>query len=173
MSKEIDFDKPLSDEDRQWLHERSQDYLIAENDRKFKSESEEEEPEVSKEGGQRLPTAGAQQPFEPGTRPQNKYVDRPYDRDPSLGEPEPREGEVAGLLPEEQVHEGLGREVVYGEKPKADDGEGQSAESESEESGEDEIEYWTIDELKEELRSRGLPTSGNKSELVQRLKESE
>jgi hypothetical protein len=163
MSREIDFEKPLSDEDRAWLHEHSQDHLIAENDRKFKEEPEEEEPEISKEGGQDLPTTGARQPFEPGTRPQNKYVDRPYDRDPSLGEPEPREGEVAGLLPEEQVHEGLGREVVYGEKP----GEHERSAG----SVEDDLDEWTVEELKDELRSRDLSTSGNKSELVQRLRE--
>lgn len=35
MSRQIDFDKPLSDEDKKWLHEWSQDWRIAENERKF------------------------------------------------------------------------------------------------------------------------------------------
>jgi hypothetical protein len=35
MSRNIDFDKPLSAEDRAWLHEWSMDWRIEENDRKF------------------------------------------------------------------------------------------------------------------------------------------
>jgi hypothetical protein len=35
MSRTIDFDKPLSDEDKKWLHEWSQDWRIEENERKF------------------------------------------------------------------------------------------------------------------------------------------
>lgn len=35
MSRQIDFDKPLSAEDRAWLHEWSQDWRIEENERKF------------------------------------------------------------------------------------------------------------------------------------------
>jgi hypothetical protein len=35
MSRTIDFEKPLSDEDKQWLHEWSQDWRIAENERRF------------------------------------------------------------------------------------------------------------------------------------------
>jgi len=35
MSRVIDFDKPLSDEDKRWLHERSLDWRIEENERKF------------------------------------------------------------------------------------------------------------------------------------------
>jgi SAP domain len=35
MSRQIDFDKPLSDEDKRYLHEWSQDWRIAENERRF------------------------------------------------------------------------------------------------------------------------------------------
>lgn len=35
MSRVIDFEKPLSDEDKQWLHAWSQDWRIEENERKF------------------------------------------------------------------------------------------------------------------------------------------
>lgn len=35
MSRTIDFDKPLSDEDKRWLHERSLDWRIEENERRF------------------------------------------------------------------------------------------------------------------------------------------
>lgn len=35
MSKMIDFDKPLSDEDRAWLHGRSLDWKVEANDRRF------------------------------------------------------------------------------------------------------------------------------------------
>lgn len=36
MSKIIDFSKPLSLEDKKWLHERSLDYQIEGNERQFK-----------------------------------------------------------------------------------------------------------------------------------------
>jgi hypothetical protein len=39
--------------------------------------------------------------------------------------------------------------------------------------GEEPIEELTVEQLKEELHARGLPVSGNKDELVKRLRESE
>lgn len=35
MSRQIDFNQPLSAEDREWLHEWSMDWRIEENDRRF------------------------------------------------------------------------------------------------------------------------------------------
>lgn len=35
MSRQIDFDKPLSDEDKLWLHKWGQDWKIEENERRF------------------------------------------------------------------------------------------------------------------------------------------
>jgi hypothetical protein len=43
MSREIDFEKPLSDEDKEWLHEMSMDWRIEENDRRFDKEYQESE----------------------------------------------------------------------------------------------------------------------------------
>ena len=43
MSRQIDFNQPLSDEDRAWLHEWSQDWRIEENERRF---GQAEQPEV-------------------------------------------------------------------------------------------------------------------------------
>jgi hypothetical protein len=131
MTKQIDLDKPLSDEDRAWLKERSQMDLIAANDRQFgKDEPEVEETEG---GGQVLQTTGAPQSWDPPeSEPKHEFVNRPYDQ--------PVSGHFA---------------------PEA------SAEEPAEE---DDIEYWTVEELKEELRAHGESTSGNKEELVKRLR---
>lgn len=142
MSKQIDFDKPLSDEDRQWLHERSQDYLIAENDRKFAKEGEAEvEPEVSEDGGQEFVTTGAKAPWEPGTEPSSQFAQRPYDP-PVSGNWDP-----GPVVSEEDL-------------------EGAEAAAEAD----DDLGTWTVDELREELRAQGESTSGNKDELVKRLR---
>jgi hypothetical protein len=70
MSKDIDFDKPLSDEDRAWLHERSLDWRIQENDRKFGKEPEPSEP---------VSPADPAPFWEEGTEPKSVFVQRPFD----------------------------------------------------------------------------------------------
>jgi hypothetical protein len=77
MSKQIDFEKPLSDEDRAWLKDHSQSYLIEENDRKFGKEPP--APKVDDSGGQELETTGAAENWEPGTEPKVEFAYRPYD----------------------------------------------------------------------------------------------
>jgi SAP domain len=141
MSKEIDLDKPLSEEDRAWLKERSLTHLIEANDRQFGVEPE--EPVIDEElGSQQLVTTGAKQSWEPGTQPENKFVQRPYDIP------------VTGHFATSEVT-----------------GTGEAVEAEA--ADEDEIEYMTVEELKEELRSLGQSTSGNKEELVNRLKKAQ
>lgn len=137
MSKEIDLEKPLSGEDRAWLKERSQGYLVDENDRKF-GKDEPEELEVDEDGGQELKTTGAPVFWDPPeTEPKHEFVARPYDP--------PVSGHFAPEAPPEE-----GEDVV-----------------------EDDPDAWTVEELKEELRALDLPTSGNKDELVKRLRKAQ
>jgi len=140
MSKAIDLEQPLSDEDRAWLKERSLIHEIEANDRLF-GKDEPEEPEIDEElGSQKLVTTAAKQFWEPGTEPETKYVQRPYD------------AQVTGHFAPEVTPEGAQAGT-------------QSAEAE------EDIQYLTIDELKEELRARDLSTSGNKETLVNRLQD--
>jgi len=128
MSKNIDLEKPLSDEDRAWLKDHALGYQIEENDRKFGKEKEYEPPSLA-----------AQEPYEEGKRPEPVFAQRPFD--PQI------EGYFAGgvIVPGESV-------IEVGEE-------------------ETDIEYLTVEELKEELHARDLSTSGNKNALVDRLKE--
>jgi hypothetical protein len=146
MSKEIDLDKPLSDEDREWLHARSQDSVIEANDRQFKDEGEDDEPEVDEDGGQEFKTTAAPQSWEPGTAPTHQFVQRPYDP--------PVEGAVVKgeLVTEETI--AAQEAAASGEEVEADD----------------DLDTWTVDELKDELRAHGESTSGNKEELIKRLR---
>jgi SAP domain len=140
MSKIIDFDKPLSTEDRDWLKERSQGYLVEENDRKFGKESK--EPKVDKKSGsQELETTGAPANWEEGTEPKIEYVARPYD-------------------PAVSGHFG----------PESEETAAAEAEAAA---VEEDLDTWTVDELKDELRAIGESTSGNKDELVKRLRKAQ
>ena len=141
MSKEIDFEKPLSDEDREWLHERSLDHLVQANDRQFAKEPEEAEVN-EEEGSQQFVTTGAKTSWEPGTEPVQQFAQRPYD--PPL----------SGAFKPGPV---VGEEDVAGK-------EGSGVEAE------DDLDTWTVEELKDELRSHGESTAGNKDELIKRLR---
>jgi hypothetical protein len=77
MSRQIDLEKKLSDEDRAYLKEWSRSDLIEQNDRQFGKP--EPEPEVSEDGGQDLPTADAKPFWEEGKEPESKFVQRPFD----------------------------------------------------------------------------------------------
>jgi len=72
MSREIDFDKPLSDEDKRWLHERSLDYHIEENERKFGQAKVHAEglPVKVEIPGLEVPEPPAQPTFAPGWVPE-------------------------------------------------------------------------------------------------------
>jgi hypothetical protein len=103
MSKDIDLDKPLSDEDRAWLKDHSQLDLIAENDRKFK------EPEESDPDAPQVSPADPPRFWEPGKEPEQRFVQRPFDPQVSghfaskaedgdeVKEVDEGEGEIVGL----------------------------------------------------------------------------
>jgi hypothetical protein len=131
MTKQIDLDKPLSDEDRAWLKERSQLDLIAENDRKFPPKVTKPDPNAPQTS-----PADAHKFWDEGKEPEQKFVQRPFDP------------QVTGHWASDPVDQG-------------------EAEPEVEEVGPEDL---TVEELKEELRERDLPTDGNKAELVKRLK---
>jgi hypothetical protein len=97
MSRQIDLEKKLSDEDRAYLKEWSRNDLIEQNDRQFGKP--EPEPEISKEGGQDLPTADAKPFWEEGKEPESKFVQRPFDP------------QVTGHFASEPVDQGEGSEV--------------------------------------------------------------
>jgi hypothetical protein len=148
MSKEIDLDKPLSDEDRAWLHERSLDHQIQANDRQFKDAPEAEvEPEVSEDGGQDFVTTGAKAPWEEGQEPVQQFAQRPYDP-PMSGNWDP-----GPVVSEEDV-----------------EAQQAAAEGKDAPAPDDDLDQWNVEELKDELRSRGESTSGNKDELIKRIR---
>jgi hypothetical protein len=72
MSRQIDFEKPLSDEDKEWLHEMSLDWRVEENNRRFDKEYQESEgfkpdPEVNNAANvPRLPANFATDQFATG-----------------------------------------------------------------------------------------------------------
>lgn len=133
MTKNIDLDKKLSDEDRAWLKERSLDYMIEANDRQF----------------------GVEHPYEaPNLKAHEFYDDEHREEHMPKFAQRPSDPQVTGVW--------AAQTVVPGENPNL---------KEAEEGEETEIEYLTVEELKEELRERDLSTSGNKEALVERLNE--
>lgn len=158
MSKEIDLDKPLSDEDREWLHEHSLDHQIQANDRQFakEGESKEGEPEVDEDGGQEFVTTGAKAPWEEGSEPKQQFAQRPYDP-PMSGNWDP-----GPVVSEEDVEA-----QVEAQEAEA---EGREPKTKAAAEPDDDLDQWNVEELKEELRSRGESTSGNKDELIKRIR---
>jgi hypothetical protein len=154
MSKEIDLDKPLSDEDREWLHEHSLDHQIQANDRQFAEESE--EPEVDEDGGQEFVTTGAKAPWEPGQEPVQQFAQRPYDP-PMSGNWDP-----GPVVSEEDVEAQIEAQEA--------EAEGREPKGKAAAEPDDDLDTWTVEELKDELAARGEPTSGNKADLVKRLR---
>jgi hypothetical protein len=130
MGKAIDFDKPLSDEDKAWLRSRSRSWQIDEHERRLADKKSKGDVEPVDDEFPPPYTVG-QPPFDEPTD-NTRQVPRPVGEHELLDSP--------------------------GEK-----GDG----------AEDDLEDWTVDELKDELRERDLPVSGNKDELVKRLKEAD
>ena len=64
MSKAIDFDQPLSDEDKLWLHEWGYDYLIEANEQRFAQAERHDSGEPVDVAGA-LANAGLSQPVLP------------------------------------------------------------------------------------------------------------
>jgi len=147
MSKQIDLDKPLSDEDREYLLSRSRYYDVEENDRQFKKGkfAEDKEPKFQPANTVAAP------PIEPGSDADNppRYVGaRPYGVDRAAW------GGSTGLSEQEAY-------VATAPEPHTEV-EGQVQEVAPED--------LNVEELKDELRERELPLDGNKADLVKRLK---
>lgn len=128
MGRQIDFEKPLSEDDKAWLRDRSRGYEVDENERQFSDDPD--APVVP------------EQEWTPGNRPAAESFEEPG--------PNPR-----------QVPFPVG---VDGEHINRTAGDGEEAVEEVD------PEDLTVDELKDELRQRDLPVSGNHAELVKRVK---
>jgi hypothetical protein len=137
---QIDFDKRFSDEDREWLRGRSRSDLIEENDRKF--------PAKGKKASE-----DAEPPYEP------PYSVAPpvYDPDVQVEDQSSADFHIPTPVPPRPGDRVDGSAEARGEGPLV------VAEEEAE------VEELNVEELKEELRSRELPVSGDKKELQKRL----
>lgn len=149
MSKEVDLTKPLSDKDREYLKSRSLMYEVEENDRRFgkgrfaePKKGDDPEPVFAP-----TPTVAAL-PIEPGS---------PADTPPKF----------VGVRPH-----GVDRAVWSGSTGLTQNEAlaGPAGEPHFTQVEEVPPEELTVDELKDELRDRDLPVSGDKAELVKRLK---
>jgi hypothetical protein len=147
MSKNIDLTKKLSDEDKAWLKERSRQYDIDENERILSDGKKTEEPKDVVFAP--TPTVAAP-PIEPGSPADNppQFVGvRPHGVDRAVW------GGSTGLTEQEALA--------------GPAGEPHSTQVEVVEVPPEEL---NVEELKDELRARELPVSGDKAELVKRLK---
>lgn len=152
MSKEVDLSKPLSDEDRAYLQQRSCTWEIEENDRQFKRGKFAEPSEDEVETVFTPTNTSAPASVEAGSAADNppQFVgQRPGD--PAVW------GGATGRTKEEAEALEAG-DLLDAPEDQAD--------SDDDAEGPEDL---TVDELKAELKRRDLSTSGNKAELVQRL----
>lgn len=155
MSKAIDFTKPITDEERQYLHSRSDYYAIEENDRvhgkgKF---AEDYDPGFVPDH-----TVGAA-PIEPGSAADNppQFVgQRPHGVDRGVWGGSTDKTEAEALA-------GNSGEPHHTQIPTLHDGD---AEAEAVA-----VEDLSDEQLKVELEDRKLETTGDHDELVARLNE--
>ena len=150
MSKDIKFDgKPLSEEDKEYLRSRSRGWEIDEYERRLADEGKLDLPEPEVQPSERNTVAGEFFEGGDGIHVPSPLVDHPvavaYDSD----------------VPDED------QEVVQ-DNPALDPSRVSADENEGEEV---DIEELHVEDLKDELRSRGESTSGNKAELQDRLRE--
>jgi hypothetical protein len=146
MSKVVDLDKPLSKEDREYLNSRARGWEVEENDRKFKKGKFAEDYEEEYRGTNTV----AAPPIEPGSpadTPPQFVGNRPYGVDRAVW------GGSTGLSEQEAY-------AVTAGEPHATVDEVEEVAPED----------MTVEELKDELRERDLPVSGDKAELVKRVK---
>lgn len=144
MSKNVNLEKPLSDEDRDYLNSRARSWEVEDNDRKFKKGKFADKYE--EEFTPNYTVAAA--PIEPGSAADNppQFVgQRPYGVDRGVW------GGSTGLSEQEALA-------------------GPAGEPHSTQVEEVDAEDLTVDELKDELRDRDLALDGNKADLVKRLK---
>lgn len=136
---QINFDKRLSDEDREYLLSRSRQDLVEENDRKF--------PAKGKKAADEEP------PYEP------PYTVAPPVFDPNLEV----EGQSTAEFHNPTVMPPRPGDRVDGSAEARGAGPLVVAEQEAE------VDELNVEELKDELRARDLPVSGDKKELQKRL----
>ncbi len=155
MSREIDLDQPLSDEDKAYLESRARHDLIADNETRF----------------------SGQPVVEPVNDGHTGDIDRfgvDDARDLRVGE---NPGETA-LTVVQAVEVGQPPEVHYEPAAQAGDaaifviGEGLMAEESVDAADNyDDSRAWSKRDLQGEAEGRGLETSGTRSEIVARLRE--
>lgn len=160
MSKNIDLEKPLSDEDREYLKLRSRHADIEENDRIFGNGKFAEDHEEEYRGTNTVAKPQVE-PGSPADNPPSFVGVRPYNVDPAVW------GGVTNLTEQEATAQ---------ESGDGDDLDGVDSDLGDDNSDDDDdsdvaIEDLTVDQLKEELKSRNLKVSGNHAELVERLSE--
>lgn len=162
MSKQVDLDKPLSDADKLHLHERSLDYLIEENERRFKQEKAHaagqpvkvEIPNLEVPPPPPNPRAVSGQTLESGpvvSEEDAKAADKAAQEDAKRIAKEYEEAQEA-------------REEAFKRSQPT-----KSSPSTSEDEDVD-VDDLTVEELKDNLREFGESTSGSKAELQARLK---
>lgn len=134
----INFDKKLSDEDRQYLLDRSRQDLVEENGRKF--------PKKGKE---------AEEDYQP------PYTVAPpaFDANVEVDGQAAADFHVPTVMPPRPGDRVDGSAEVKGAHPLV------QAEQEAN------VDDLNVEELKDELRARDLPVSGDKKELQKRLSE--
>lgn len=143
MARDIDLSKKLSDEDRQYLIDRARLDLVAANDLEFSGETD-------------VPV-GSGLPVGAGTDLNSA------DRNP--------EAQEAHSAHDPQLQPGSEALASLMNRPVDDLGSGaQEAPAPAPEDGYEDL---TNEELREELESRGLTKSGNKEELIARLREAD
>lgn len=148
MGRQIDLDKPLSEEDEQWLRQRSRGWQVDEHKRTLADQARAEGKEVEE----------PEEPYKhPYTVPQPNFSDGSENTGivPNpVGLVDSFEAYDPDVPDSEQKAHGV-PEVVQ----------------EDEEVEEIDIDDLHVEDLKDHLRELGESTSGNKAELQQRLRE--
>lgn len=154
MARQIDDSKPLSAEDRQWLKDWGRDAEIERIDQIHGVTDGGASQEDSSAGGERSTEEALSQLLrdngvDPGDNPLEALV---------------------GVLTRSQGDPlGNGQQIVA----PGESGSYASGEPSGDDTGDEEGEYgdWTVKQLQDELGDRELSKSGNKSELIARLRE--
>jgi hypothetical protein len=158
MSRQIDLSKKLSDEDRDYLISRGRLDDVRANDADFGQDQE--RFQVIDDGN-----TGDVDPFKRDDGSDLMAGTHPGER---------------ALTPVQQIETGVPPEEVTGLPPtepsqQAGDATGEGSDSRSfdddYDAEEDGKPVWTKEDLEEEAQKRGLPKSGNKSDLIKRLRE--
>lgn len=175
MSKVVDLSQPISDEDREYLKQRSRHYDIEENDRQF-GKGKFSEDHVEEYKGTNTVAAP---PIEPGSAADNppRFVgNRPHGVDRAVwgGSTGLSEQEGYAATAGEPHADGSDQRSTEAPEDITDPDEAAYKEPGSDDAGDEEpeptaVEDLTVPELKAELKARGLHVSGDKEELVARL----